>query len=347
MRRSVLIVLVVSIVCLAGCLGGIDSTENASPETDAGEDIDDEEANETTAVEGDLEIHHIDVGQADATLVIEPGGETMLIDTGDWRNDGEDVISYLEAHDIDRIDHLVATHAHADHIGGHAAVITHFAENADGIGVAYDSGVATTTQTYERYLDAVENHDVTLLEVQEGDSLSFGGAAVEFYNPPADESSTDLHYNSIALTLTFGDITYLTTGDAETAAEQRMVDTHGEALEADIYHAGHHGSSTSSTPPFLDTVDPEVSIISSSLESQYGHPHDEVLEAFGDRGIETYWTGVHGDIVVTTDGSTYDITPATDGPTDGHGLLEEKPTDDDQSMLEPSSFVAAAPISTP
>ena len=139
MRRSVLILAVALTVVLAGC-AGIDNNSNGADDLDVENDDDadsvdleseddEEEPDEETeaddgdgtnpAVDGELEIHHIDVGQADSTLIITPEGETILIDTGDWRQSGQGVIDYLDAHDIDRIDHLVATHAHADHIGGH------------------------------------------------------------------------------------------------------------------------------------------------------------------------------------------------------------------------------------
>ena len=325
-RRLLLVFAVASVLVLGGCLGDVDVSE--SNPLDDGDD--EPAAGVVDELDGDdhLEIHHLDVGQADATLVIEPGGETMLIDSGDWRDDGETVLSFLERHGVDRIDHLVSTHAHADHIGGHAAVIEHFETEGDGIGAVYDSGVAHTSQTYENYLDAVEAHDVSLFEVREDDELDFGEADVAFLNPPEGESGTDLHYNSVALTISYGDVTYLTTGDVEDDAESRMVDAHGDALDADVYQAGHHGSATSSTPTFLDAVDPAIAVVSSAYDSQYGHPHDEVVERFADRGVETYWTGVHGDVVVATDGQEIAVAPQTEGPTDAAALLEEKPDEE-------------------
>ncbi|APX96795.1 ComEC/Rec2 family competence protein [Natronorubrum daqingense] len=288
--RVLLIVSVGALVVLSGCLGGFE----------AGSERDETEPE----LEGELEIHHIDVGQADSTLLETPANETILIDTGDWRQDGDGVIEYLDEENIDRIDHLVATHAHADHIGGHAAVIEHVEEHGDGVGAAYDSGVAHSSATYDDYLDAVEAYDVQLFEVSEGHTLGLEGEALEatVLNPPEERSGDDLHYNSIALHVEFDEFEYLTTGDAEDDAEERMIDEHGDSLDADAYQAGHHGSSTSSTEAFLDGVDPDVAVVSSDLESQYGHPHDEVLESFADRGIETYWTGVHGDIVVASEG---------------------------------------------
>ncbi|MFC6717732.1 ComEC/Rec2 family competence protein [Natrialbaceae archaeon GCM10025810] len=337
MRRLLPIVAVAVMLVLAGCSGSFvpDGSDSASDDDSESDD--------------DLEVHHIDVGQADSTLLNTPEGETILIDTGDWRDDGEAVIDYLEARGIDRIDHLVATHGHADHVGGHAAVIEHFEEHGDGVGAAYDSGVVQTTATYDRYLDAIEAHDVTLYEVDAGDELPLDDEAVEgtVLNPP-EGASDDVDANGIVLSVEYDSFSYLTTGDAESTAESRLVEEWGDesALEADVYQAGHHGSSTSSTPRFLDAVDPRIAVISSALESQYGHPHDEVLEAFAERGIETYWTGVHGDVVVTTDGESVAVETERDASTDPDDLLEAKSdaSDGSDASLEgPSIETAPAP----
>jgi len=307
MRRLLLVVAVIALLAFAGCL-------------DAGADPD----NTGTATEGELEIHHIDVGQGDATLFVVPSGETVLIDSGDWRQDGQEVIDYLEQQNIERIDHLVATHAHADHIGGHAAIIEHYEKEADGIGAAYDSGVTHTSQTYDNYLDAIEEYDVRLFSVEEGDQLPVEGLTATVLNPPAEESG-DLHEHSVTLAIEFGEFQYLTTGDAEAGVESRLVGEYDKVLDAEVYQAGHHGSSTSSSEQFLDAVTPEIAIISSGFESQYGHPHDEILQRFAARGIATYWTGVHGDIVVRTDGNSIEVDTETDATTDAGELLNQKP----------------------
>ncbi|THE66251.1 MBL fold metallo-hydrolase [Salinadaptatus halalkaliphilus] len=363
MKRLVLLGVVVTMLFVGGCVDGTgqdegavssdgtdelvdpdaagepanSETEDEPTATDGGDESTAPPADSETGVDGELEIHHIDVGQADATLLIEPSGETMLVDSGDWRDGGDGVIAYLEAQDVDRIDHLVATHAHADHIGGHDTIIEHYETNREGVDTAYDSGVAHTSQTYDRYLDAVEAHDIDLLVVEDGDSFAFGEAAVDIYNPPAEESGTDLHYNSVALAFEFGEFTYLTTGDAEADAEHRMIDEHDD-LEAKAYQAGHHGSSTSSTESFLEHVSPAAVVVSSDHDSQYGHPHDEVLERFTDRGVETYWTGVHGDVVVRTDGQEYGIETEREFSTDPMALLEAKPAveNDTQESISPS-----------
>ncbi|QCS42220.1 ComEC/Rec2 family competence protein [Natrinema versiforme] len=320
MRRGALVVAVAGLLVLAGCSSGIDSIDgNDGPTSD---------------VSGELEIHHIDAGQADSTLVVTPAGETILIDTGDYRDDGEEIIDYLEARDIDRIDHLVATHGHADHIGGHPEIIEYLEEEGEGVGAAYDSGVPHTTATYDNYLDAIEAYDVRLFEVATGDSLPIedGDLEATVLNPSEGGEGDSVDANGVVLSLAFGEFSYLTTGDIETSTERRLVEEHGETLAADAYQAGHHGSSTSSSDSFLEAVNPETAIVSSALDSQYGHPHDEVLQAFADRGIETYWTGVHGDIVVTSDGTDTSVETERDAPTDPAALLERK--QDAQSSLD-------------
>ena len=383
MKRLLMILVVATLLALAGCAedpdggddgvddidDGVDHADSANSTADADDGDAVGDTGETDTVEddtgdngqddtgdngqdtpdGELELHHIDVGQADSTLIVTPEQETILIDTGDWRPDGEQVISYLEALDIDRVDHLVATHAHADHIGGHAAIIEHFEADGDGIGAAYDSGIAHDTLTYENYLDAIEEYDVDLFEVEEGDELPLEGEVdATVLNPPAEDSGTDLHYNSITLAIEFGEFRYLTTGDAESDAESRLVDDWSEELDADLYHAGHHGSSTSSTEPFVEAVSPDIALISSAFDSQFGHPHDVVLERFTDHDIETYWTGVHGDTVFTTDGGDdISIQAEHDETTDPLELRDMKPDDgDDDSYSAVRPPVAGIEISS-
>ncbi|MFC4438865.1 MULTISPECIES: ComEC/Rec2 family competence protein [Natrialbaceae] len=318
MRRALVVLTAVGLVAFGGCIGGVGLGEDSEDDENVG--------TENTGTDGELEIHHIDAGQADSTLLITPDGETILIDTGDWRNDGRDIIDYLEAQDVDRIDHLIATHAHADHIGGHAAVIEHFEEHHDGVGAAYDSGVVHTSAAYDDYLDAVEEYEIRLFQVEEGNDLPLESGTVDatVLNPAEGDSGDGLHYNSVALVVEFGEFSYLTTGDAERDVEQRLVDDRSDELEADAYQAGHHGSSTSSTEPFLEAVDPQVAVISSAENSQYGHPHDEVFESFADREIETYWTAAHGDVVLTTDGDELSVATEREAPTDPEALLEWK-----------------------
>ncbi len=309
-RRTLLVCLLITVVIVSGC-AGLDFSEPPSLNETTPDGLTPGYSPTVTGNssqgEGMIAVHSINVGQADANLVIGPDGETILIDSGDWRDDGETVLTYLETHNITRIDHLIATHAHADHIGGHAAIIDHFETNQNGIGAVYDSGATHTSRTYERYLDAIERHDVPLYEVREDDELPVDTVQATVYNPPEEPPSSDLHENSIVVQLTHGNASFLLTGDAEVDVEQRLSKRYGTRLESDVYYAGHHGSNTSSSDVFLETVAPSIVVISSAYDSQYGHPHNPVLARFAAHNIDAYWTATHGSIVIQSDGRTLQI----------------------------------------
>jgi competence protein ComEC len=318
--RSLHLASVVVLIVLAGCLGGAgpaDPTANPTAETTA---------TTTATTEGTLEVHFINVGQSVSTLVVGPTGETMLIDTGHYNDDGEYVLSYLKAHDIDQIDYLVVSHNDADHIGGNAAIIEYYETQADGIGAIYDPGIAASTQTYESYLDAVEEHDVTLYQTREGDTIPFEGATVDVFGPPEqyleDEARNE---NSIVLKLTHGQTSFLLTGDAEDDQEEYLIDTYGAQLNSTVMKAGHHGSSSSTSGAILDAADPQAVIISSAYDSRYGHPTDEVLTRLSERSIPAFWTATHGNIVLVSDGQGVSVRTQANAPTTATQLRDGSP----------------------
>ena len=304
-------------VVVAGCAGLSSDLATDEPAIDDSERAD---------VDGTLAVHNINVGQSVSTLVVGPTGETMLIDTGHFTDDGEYVLEYLRAHDIDRIDYLVTSHNDADHIGGNAAVVEYYETEADGIGAIYDPGIAASTQTYGEYLDAVEKYDVRLFRTQEGDSIRFENVSVQVLGPPADQlSGGDRNENSIVLRFEFGQTSFLYTGDAEVEQETYLVENYGSQLQSTVYKAGHHGSSSSSSDELLDAVDPEAAIISSAYDSQYGHPHDEVLQNFAERSIPAYWTATHGDAVFVSNGDAISVRTQRAAPTDPLALSDGEP----------------------
>ncbi|AQL42085.1 competence protein [Halorientalis sp. IM1011] len=326
MRRWAPLVLVALLVVLAGCGGttgvGTDGTPASTTAPTDGEPTAGTTDDGTTtatgqaSANGSVSVHFINVEQGSSTLIVGPTNETILIDSGDWRDDGEDVLEYLRANDIDRIDHLVTTHADADHIGGHAAVIEYFETEADGVGAVYDPGITSSSQTYERYLDAVEAHNVTLYETRAGDGISFDGASVDVLAPPESYvASGDRNENSIVLRVAHGGSSFLLPGDAGPEGEEYLVDEYDSALNVSVLQAGHHGSDTSSSAALLDAATPRVAVISSAYDSQYGHPDEAVLERFAARSIQTYWTATHGDIVLTSNGTAIAVATQETAPT--------------------------------
>ena len=247
---------------------------------------------EAQSLEEDMEevrFHFIDVGQADATL-IETSEATKLIDVGHWQRN--DVIDYLEAEGIEELDLVVGTHPHADHIGQMEQVIEDFQ-----VEEAWMSGYEHDSQTYENVMDAIDEHDVTYRTPRVNETYQPGLVEFEIINPTDPIDGMGIHESCLAFRTNFGDFSAMFTGDVEEETEHEMIER-GHDLEADVYQAGHHGSSTSSSAEFLDEMDPDVTIYSADPEV-YGHPHDEVVDRMEERGIEQYGTYEHGTIQVT------------------------------------------------
>ncbi|WNF38622.1 MBL fold metallo-hydrolase [Bacillaceae bacterium IKA-2] len=245
---------------------------------------------------GELAIHYIDVGQGDATLFIGPDF-TILIDAG--RHNSSDVTPYLREQGVSDIDLMILTHPHSDHIGQADIILKELK-----VKEVWMSGDEHTTQTFERVLDATLESGADYHEPRAGETFEFGSAFVEVVNPL--NINGNLHAGSVSVRISFGDIKFLFTGDAEHQTEADMINR-GHDLEAHFFQLGHHGSSTSNTPAFLNKVKPEVAIYSAKAENSYGHPHDEIVSRINNMGIDLYGTDVHGTIIVTTDGEQYTV----------------------------------------
>lgn len=284
--------------------GEVESTSSGSQEIQSDERTDTQSAklnNEQLAnpppPAGELSVHYIDVDQGDSTLLLGPDF-TILIDAG--RHDGDEVVPYLKSVGVTEIDLVVGTHPHSDHIGQMDKVIQNF-----NVKEAWMSGDTHTSAVFERTIDAVLANDIAYHEPKAGETFLVGSSVIEVIHPK--ELTGDLNNDSISMRITYGDISFLFTGDAEKESEQAMVER-GHNLKAQIFQLGHHGSSTSNTlQPFLDAVQPEVGIYSAGKDNSYGHPHDEIVDLFNALNVPLYGTDVHGNIIVTTDGKTYDI----------------------------------------
>jgi competence protein ComEC len=248
----------------------------------------------------------LDIGQGDAILIVSPNGKTMLVDGGNSSRDARDVIlPYLARNGLDRLDVLILTHPDADHVGGLPEVLRSIPV---GIGVA--TGQVHTTQVYAEFLQelqrARDEGGTQIVRGAEGVEIPFDpDVQLEVLGPSVEAiSGEDMNNASIVLRLTYGEVSVLLTGDAETEEEAWMM-AQGGALDAQILKVSHHGSNTASSAAFLDRVDPEVALISCSADNQYGHPHDEVLDRLSGRGVDVYRTDQDGTIEVMTDGAMY------------------------------------------
>lgn len=294
---------------------------------------------------GELEVHYLDVGQADAALLLHDE-VAVLIDAGHWQR--SDVVPALRSAGVEALDLVVVTHPHADHIGQFDQVLDAF-----DVAEVWWSGSTTTTRTFERALAAVERSDAAYEEPRGGATTTLGPLTIDIVNPPRGVGLADLHDAGLGLRVSYGEVALLFTGDAETATEARMVRAAAGSLAADILQLGHHGSSTSSTPGFLAAVDPAVAIYSAGAGNAYGHPHAEVIDRVGGAGIDLYGTDVHGTVVLATDGTSWEVstqrtgTP-TAGSSSGGGTSDgepdstasdgdDGPDDDADTPEEPSS----------
>ncbi|ACB85997.1 stalk domain-containing protein [Natranaerobius thermophilus] len=250
----------------------------------------------------ELIAHFIDVGQGDAIFIETPCDSHILVDAGqNW--EGETVVTYLEELEINEIAKVVATHPHADHIGGLTDIYKNFE-----VDVTYDSGYEHDTQTYQEYYDlANKNSDFQIART--GDTLDLSCLEAEFIYPPegkGEAEEVEVHDLNLILNINYGKQSILLTGDAEIPAEKEIIANHSELLPSDILKVGHHGSETSTSEDFLEIVDPEAAVIQVGEDNRYDHPHDEVLSRLEDNGAKIYRNDYHGNIVITIEDSNWE-----------------------------------------
>ncbi len=250
---------------------------------------------ETAFSEEGLAVHFLDVGQADCTLLV-CDGEAMVIDAGN-NEDANTIKNYLYGLGIEEVKYAVGTHPHEDHIGSMDAVVGIWPPET-----LFLPQVETDTKTFRDVLHAAEEKDVPITRPVIGQTYQLGGGRFTILGPLTDYGD-NLNDWSIVLKFTYGDCDFLFTGDAEADAEADLCGS-GQDLSADVYQVGHHGSSSSTSPEFLDRVDPEYAVISCGVDNDYGHPHWETLEALEEAEVEIFRTDEQGTVVAYCDGET-------------------------------------------
>jgi beta-lactamase superfamily II metal-dependent hydrolase len=297
--RPLLIIFMILMLFMAGCGN---SAEHKTPVTNDNAQVTPtpQTSTRTTGASGKLIVHFINVGQSDSELIQLPNGRNMLIDAG-TNEAGLTVVSYLKNLGIKKIDYLVGTHPHEDHIGGMDNVIQSFK-----IANIYMPKVTTTTESFEDVLNSVK---------AKGLKINIGKAGMTIFNrnglkigflAPCGTSYEDLNNWSIVTRVQFGNNSFLFTGDAQEQSENEILSS-GADMKADVLKVGHHGSHSSTSASFLQAVAPRYAVISVGAGNDYGHPHQVTLDKLAAAGIMVYRTDQNGTVVITSDGKNLSV----------------------------------------
>lgn len=249
----------------------------------------------------------MDVGQADAIL-IKQGTSAMLVDAGN-NADAEFVVQYIKAQGVTKLNYVIGTHPHEDHIGGLDAVIKAFQIEK----IIMPKAVATT-KTYEDVLAAIQQKGLRITAPVPGTQYGLGSATFTVLAPNS-AAYESLNNHSVVIRLAFGETSFLLTGDAEEVSEKEMLDK-GFVLKSDVLKVSHHGSATSTTANFLGAVDPRCAVISVGTENSYGHPSSSVIKRLQDRGVLVYRTDENGTVIAVSDGAAITFTIQKDDAAD-------------------------------
>lgn len=242
-----------------------------------------------------LRVHYIDVGQGDSILV-QINNKNLLIDAGD-KDHKEKLKSYLKKQGVNKLDYIVATHPHGDHIGGMAEIINNFQ-----VGKFYAPKITSSTNAFENMVDALKKKNNKINVAKTGVSFKLDDKVECEMLAPNSSKYDDVNNYSAVIKLTYGNTKFLFTGDAQKLSEKEILLNKSD-LSCDVLKVGHHGSSTSTSKEFLEKVKPKIAVISCGKDNDYGHPHKETLTSLKSINSKIYRTDLDGSILLISDGN--------------------------------------------
>lgn len=244
-----------------------------------------------------LTVAFLDIGQGDAIFIESPTGNQVLLDAGPGKSVLRELSQVMPFYDRS-IDIAIASHPDADHIGGLPDVFERY-----GIGLFIEPGVEANTSQEAELDRVVKLEGSQVIEARRGMVIELGGGAVlEILYPTLNPDGMETNTASIVARLVYGETEFLLTGDSPTNIEDYLMNLDVKSLKADVLKAGHHGSRTSTSLPFIAAVDPDYAVISSGKDNKYGHPHQEVLDTLSDYGAQILRTDQDGRIIFESDG---------------------------------------------
>lgn len=337
--KKYLSILLILCICLTACTTTNQATstsEKSQSDTTSGEAVQSGQeekaakAPDTSKPEGTLEVHYIDVGQGDATL-IKCGSHAMLIDGGN-NNKGTTVQLYLKKQGVESLDYVIGTHPDADHIGGLDVIVYKY--NCEKVIMPdYEKD----TKTYQELVDVIHDKNMKITYPVVGEQYALGEAKFTIIAPNSNSYGGNANDYSVAILLEYGKNRFLFTGDAEEASEAEML-SNGIELSADVYKVAHHGSRSASTQEFLNAVHPKYAVISCGEGNSYGHPHAEVLNRLRSMGVEVFRTDEQGSIIASSDGEniTWNCS-ATDSWQSGEQTESDRENSEDENPGDENS----------
>ena len=252
-------------------------------------------------VDSDFAIYYLDVGQSDCSIVV-CDDKVLMIDCGTY-NQLNVIRQSIHTLEIDEIDYMIVTHQHDDHMGSATDLINDLSvKNFIMPKLTQTNNV--TSKAYNVLINTLDNKKITKIPAQNCKSFMLGRALVEILSPSVQNNN--LNNMSVVLKITYGNTEFLFQGDAESKIENDLLRSDYD-IDVDVLKIGHHGSKTSSTDKYLEATSPDIAIISSGYDNNYGHPNGTVLNRLENDNIKAFSTFLDGNIAVTSDGETITV----------------------------------------